>query len=82
MLSSAAGEEQQVELVAEGSVRGELSADEGAAGHRATAETRREEELPVGGEGQRAQQTAERDRLRGTRHIAAALRSASAVSLA
>lgn len=68
---SAAGEEHKVQRAAQGSVRGELSADEGSAGHRAAAEKRREEELPVGGESQRAQPTAERDRPRGARHVAA-----------
>ncbi len=47
---TAAGEELKVQPAVEGSVHGELSADEGSAGHRAAAEKRREEELPVGGE--------------------------------
>lgn len=71
LVSSAAGEEHEVQRVAEGSVRGELSADEGSAGHRAAAEKRREEELPVGGESEGAQQTAERNRPRLARHVAA-----------
>ena len=71
-MSSADGEERQVQRAAEGSVRGELSADEGAAGHRAAAEESREEQLPVEGEGRRPQQAAERDRPRVARHVAPA----------
>lgn len=66
---SAAGKELPVQRPAEGALRGELPAGEGAAGHRAAAEEGREEELPAGGEGQRAQPAAARRCPRLARHL-------------
>lgn len=66
---SSAGEEHKVEQLVEGSVCAKCSTDDSTASHRTAAEKCREEELPLGGKGQRPQQAAERCCSCGPRHM-------------